>query len=119
MKKILTEYAKSCRHNLSGRKKNFSLSTLAANLIQKSNWLTDHIRSQEWIDGKDSEEGWYNSYYDNHGEAVEGFHHEQVRMMRTGQVFSIMEMLPLMRRIRKIVKAQIIILSEKKLAVTA
>lgn len=104
-KKILTEYAKSCRHNLSGRKKNFSLSTLAANLIQKSNWLTDHIRSQEWIDGKDSEEGWYNSYYDNHGEAVEGFHHEQVRMMLTGQVFSIMGNVATDAQIRKIVKS--------------
>ena len=104
-KKILTEYAKSCRHNLSGRKKNFSLSTLAANLIQKSNWLTDHIRSQEWIDGKDNEEGWYNSYYDNHGEAVEGFHHEQVRMMLTGQVFSIMGNVATDAQIRKIVKS--------------
>ena len=104
-KKILTEYANSCRHNLSGRKKNFSLSTLAANLIQKSNWLTDHIRSQEWIDGKDSEEGWYNSYYDNHGEAVEGFHHEQVRMMLTGQVFSIMGNVATDAQIRKIVKS--------------
>ena len=104
-KKILTEYAKSCRHNLSGRKKNFSLSTLAANLIQKSNWLTDHIRSQEWIDGKDSEEGWYNSYYDNHGEAVEGFQHEQVRMMLTGQVFSIMGNVATDAQIRKIVKS--------------
>ena len=30
----------------------------------------NHIRSQEWIDGKDNEEGWYNSYYDNHGEKI-------------------------------------------------
>ena len=104
-KKVLTEYAKSCRHNLSGRKKNFSLSTLGANLIQKSNWLTNHIRSQEWIDGKDNEEGWYNSYYDNHGEAVEGFHHEQVRMMLTGQVFSIMGNVATDAQIRKIVKS--------------
>ena len=36
---------------------------------------------------KTTEEGWYNSYYDNHGEAVEGFHHEQVRMMLTGLGF--------------------------------
>ena len=65
--------------------------------------VTDHIRSQEWIDGKDSEEGWYNSYYDNHGEAVEGFQHEQVRMMLTGQVFSIMGNVATDAQIRKIV----------------
>lgn len=55
--------------------------------------------------GKVSEEGWYNSYYDNHGEAVEGFHHEQVRMMLTGQVFSIMGNVATDAQIRKIVKS--------------
>ena len=31
----------------------------------------ERLRSQEWIDGP-GEEGWFNSYYDNHGRAVEG-----------------------------------------------
>ena len=35
-------------------------------------------------------EGWYNSYYDNHGRAVEGVFPTGVRMMLTGQVFAIM-----------------------------
>ncbi len=101
---ILSAYAKNCRHNLNGRQKNFSLSMLADNLLQKANWLTDHIRSQEWIDGGENE-GWYNSYYDNHGQAVEGFHHDQVRMMLTGQVFSIMGNVATDTQIEKIVNS--------------
>lgn len=101
---ILSAYAKNCRHNLNGRQKNFSLSMLADNLLHKANWLTDHIRSQEWIDGGENE-GWYNSYYDNHGQAVEGFHHDQVRMMLTGQVFSIMGNVATNTQIEKIVNS--------------
>ena len=48
------------------------------------------------------------------------FHHEQVRMMLTGQVFSIMGNVATDAQIRKNrKKAQIIIFTEKKLAVTA
>lgn len=48
-----------------------------------------HIRANEWInDGE--ENGWFNSYYDNDGKKVEGKQNGAVRMMLTGQVFSIM-----------------------------
>ncbi len=51
--------------------------------------MMDHIRKTEWIeDGK--EEGWFNSYYDNSGKAVEGYFPQGVRMMLTGQVFAVM-----------------------------
>ena len=49
----------------------------------------ERLRSHEWIDGP-GEEGWFNSYYDNHGRAVEGLFKNHVRMMLTGQVFAIM-----------------------------
>lgn len=87
--KILSEYMHQCRHKISGRCIDISLSTLAVNLIQKANWLMEHLRSQEWIDGPNGE-GWFNSYYDNHGRAIEGFFEDHVRMMLTGQVFAIM-----------------------------
>lgn len=101
---ILHEFASRCRHTVSGRRRSFSLSLLAANLIQKANWLTGHIRTQEWIDGPDSE-GWFNSYYDNNGRAVEGFFDGQARMMLTGQVFAIMGNVAKDAQIQKIVKA--------------
>lgn len=87
--RILADYSTRCRHTVTGIRKTFYLSALAENLARKADWLTAHIRSQEWIEGND-EEGWFNSYYDNHGNAVEGFFGDQVRMMLTGQVFSIM-----------------------------
>lgn len=103
-KEILAEYSKSCRHNLSGKQKEYSLSALAMNLLQKASWITEHIRSQEWINLNDTE-GWYNSYYDNHGRSVEGFYEGQVRMMLTGQVFSIMGNVATDEQIRKIIQS--------------
>lgn len=87
--KILSDYTSRCRHTVSGRRVSLSLSALAVNLLQKANWLMEHLRSQEWIDSPGGE-GWFNSYYDNHGRAVEGFFGDHVRMMLTGQVFAIM-----------------------------
>lgn len=88
-RRILSEYASLCRHKISGRRIAISLPSLADSLICKANWLIGHIRAQEWIDGG-AKEGWFNSYYDNHGRAVEGFYKDHVRMMLTGQVFAIM-----------------------------
>lgn len=101
---ILSEYTTRCKHNISGRRLKFSLSSLASNLIQKADWLTEHLRTNEWIDGL-ADEGWFNSYYDNHGHAVEGFHHDHVRMMLTGQVFAIMSHIATDMQTKKIVKA--------------
>lgn len=101
---ILDKYLALCRHNVSGRKKDFLLSSIASNLYHKANWLTEHLRVQEWIDAP-SDEGWFNSYYDNHGNAVEGFFEDHVRMMLTGQVFAIMGFVATDTQIQKIVKS--------------
>ena len=101
---ILSQYASRCKHNVSGKKAAFTLTQIASNLIQKANWLTEHVRAQEWIEGS-SGEGWFNSYYDNHGQAVEGFRDDSVRMMLTGQVFSIMGHIATNEQIQKIVKS--------------
>ena len=87
--RILEKYARMCRHQVSGRRVQFSLNKLAASLEEKADWLTGWLRAHEWIGAGDGE-GWYNSYYDNHGQAVEGIFPGGVRMMLTGQVFAIM-----------------------------
>lgn len=101
---ILSNYTASCCHEISGRRVNVSLSSLAVNLIHRANWLMDYLRTQEWIEG-DNEEGWFNSYYDNHGQAVEGFYKNHVRMMLTGQVFAIMSGTALNPQIQKIARS--------------
>lgn len=88
-RQILSDYVNQCRHTVSGKRSEFSLASLADNLTGKANWLMEHLRSQEWI-SVSADEGWYNSYYDDHGRSVDGVFDGKVRMMLTGQVFSIM-----------------------------
>ena len=86
---VLERYTRRCIHNVSGRTIRVSLRELADNLEIKADWLMEHLRRQEWI--SDGENGWFNSYYDNHGRPVEGVPPDgSVRMMLTGQVFAIM-----------------------------
>ena len=101
---LLQEYTYRCRHNISGRQTAFSPAFLADNLSRKAAWLTEYVRSREWIEGTE-EEGWFNSYYDNHGQAVEGFFPDHVRMMLTGQVFAIMGHVATDTQIQKITKS--------------
>ena len=98
---LLADYTRSCRHQISGEHFSISLSVLADDLERRADWLTGYLREQEWIDGG-ADEGWFNSYYDNHGRAVEGFFPNEVRMMLTGQVFSIMGNVASDEQIRRI-----------------
>ena len=81
----LANYLRSCHHNISGKTVPISVKALAEKLEAMADWLMEHLRSQEWL-----EEGWFNSYYDNSKQRVEGIFDSGVRMMLTGQVFSIM-----------------------------
>lgn len=81
-------FLEACAHTVSGRKCGFDTLQLAAALREKAEQIKAHIRQTEWISG--SQEGWFNSYYDDRKNPVEGFFPDGVRMMLTGQVFAIM-----------------------------
>lgn len=102
--KRLGDYVKRCTHRISGRRFLIRLSDLSDKLEQKADRLAAYLREHEWIDGKD-DEGWFNSYYDDHGRAVEGFFRDHVRMMLTGQVFAIMGNVASEQQIRQIVNS--------------
>ena len=85
----LNEYFESVRHTLSGEKVRISLRDLATDLNAKAEWLFDHLRVQEWIANHDGY-AWFNGYYDNDGQRVEGDHRKGMRMTLTGQVFTLM-----------------------------
>jgi cellobiose phosphorylase len=85
----LAGYFESCQHTISGEKIRISLGNLAGDLSAKSNWMTTHIRENEWIKNQDGY-GWFNGYYDNDGQRVEGDHPNGLRMTLTGQVFTLM-----------------------------
>ncbi|MBO5146327.1 MAG: cellobiose phosphorylase [Lachnospiraceae bacterium] len=102
--KVLLQYAKSCRHTISGIVKTLTISSLAENLREKADWMMSHIRSTEWVTDQDGN-GWFNGYYDNHGRQVEGENENGVRMMLTGQVFSIMSGTATNEQIQSITKS--------------
>ena len=87
--KLLENFVQECRHDISGKRIKLSIEEIAENLEKKADWMMRHIRATEWI-GDDKENSWFNSYYDNNGRRVEGNTKDGVRMMLTGQVFSIM-----------------------------
>lgn len=88
-KSLLDEYTKTCIHDVNGKVVEVEIEALIKNLEDKGEWMMNHIRKTEWV--TDSEgNGWFNGYYDNNGRQVEGVHGDNVRMMLTSQVFSIM-----------------------------
>lgn len=99
---ILDLYTNQCTHYTNGRKISMPLSEIAINLIQKATWLRQHLQQQEWV-SINKEEGWYNSYYDNSGQATDGKKDDHINMMLTGQVFSIMNYVATDQQIRQII----------------
>lgn len=85
----LSDYFDSVRHAVSGQQVSVAVADLARDLAAKADWLRGHLRSQEWV--QDSAGcGWFNGYYDDAGQRVEGQHARGVRMTLTGQVFALM-----------------------------
>ena len=68
--KLLDEYTSLCEHNVKGGMILVSTEQIRKNLVEKAEWLMQHIREKEWISAGD-DMGWFNGYYDNHGNAVE------------------------------------------------
>ncbi|MDD5065471.1 MAG: cellobiose phosphorylase [bacterium] len=85
----LEEYLEKVKYRIKGVKIQIPLDSLVLDLKQKAGWMREHIRKNEWIKDKAGLE-WFNGYYDNDGNRVEGDHHTTVRMTLTGQVFPIM-----------------------------
>ncbi|HSF83912.1 MAG TPA: cellobiose phosphorylase [Anaerolineales bacterium] len=85
----LATYFASCRNKVSGEKVAIPARDLARDLEVKADWLVKHIRKNEWIQDQEGN-GWFNGYYDNNGNRVEGLDGDIVRMTLTGQVFTMM-----------------------------
>ncbi len=85
----LKEYFGTVSHVVSGKKIRVSVPDLADDLFSKSDWMYTHIRHQEWITNAEGY-SWFNGYYDNDGQRLEGDHPNGVRMTLTGQVFTLM-----------------------------
>jgi cellobiose phosphorylase len=85
----LRAYRSVAKSGISGRKIRVAVTDLAEDLRKKGEALAAHVRDKEWI--KDSAgHAWFNGYYDNRSERVEGDRPKNVRMTLTGQVFPVM-----------------------------
>lgn len=85
----LSNYFDLIAKGISGDKIDVAIEDVYSDLEEKYTWFEKHIQEQEFISDKDGN-SWFNSYYDNHGKAVEGDFESGTRMMLTGQVFSLM-----------------------------
>lgn len=102
--RILDNYCQACSSYISGEKKHISIGMVYEGLLEKAKYLKDNIREKELVtDGMGHT--WFNSYYDNHGRQVEGKHQDNIRMMLTGQVFTIMSNTASDEQVEQIVKA--------------
>lgn len=88
-RKLLEIYVDKCKHNISGNVVMIELEKISRDLEEKADWLMENVRVHEWVEDQEGR-GWFNGYYDNHGNQVEGCEDGKIRMMLTGQVFAIM-----------------------------
>lgn len=86
---LLIEYERSVARNVTGNMMIMDAGKLASHLEQMAEWIKKHIRENEMVsDGEGTR--WFNGYYDNDSQRVEGVVNGSVRMMLTSQVFAVM-----------------------------
>jgi cellobiose phosphorylase len=100
----LDAYFQVIRYGVSGRQVSLTLTDLAQDLNRKADWLTDHLRRREWVRSR-AGYGWYNGYYDDDGQRVEGDFPHGTRMTLTAQVFALMGKVASEEQAREIVRA--------------
>jgi cellobiose phosphorylase len=95
----LGEYFKQVEDGISGKVISVNCDQFIKDLESKADWTFEHIRKKEWIP-----EGFFNGYYDNKKERVEGIKGNLVRMSLTSQVFPIMSGVATESQIKEILK---------------
>ena len=74
---------------MSGVQASVSAARVVEDLRAKAAWIEQHLNAQEWISAQG--QSWYNGYYNNDGERVEGLSSSgRVRMTLSGQVYPLM-----------------------------
>jgi len=84
-RKLLEKYSRSTRYKVTGEKIAIPKYELIKDLKKKADWMYENISKNEWL-----KEGFFNGYYNNDKERVEGNINGLLRMTLTGQVFPIM-----------------------------
>ncbi len=85
----LQEYFHRLHSSFAGEKESVPVVVLAAELARMGKWVLQHVSAHEWIESK-SGYCFFNGYYNNDGERVDGDHEDGLRMNLTAQTFAIM-----------------------------
>lgn len=101
---LLNRYYNAVTPSISGEKLKLDITKVASDLRSKAEWAISHLRSNEWISSKEGYE-WFNGYYNDDAQRVEGDFPHGVGMTLTGQVFSIMGGVATDEQVGKISKA--------------
>jgi len=115
--RLFGKYFHSVQPALSGETVEVPIKDLARDLKAKGHWIFAHVRRQEKVKIKEGAKTyeWFNGYYDNNGQRVEGHKERGVRMTLTGQVFSIMSGMATQEEIEKVIISVDHFLKDKKL----
>ncbi|MDP3731826.1 MAG: cellobiose phosphorylase, partial [Candidatus Omnitrophota bacterium] len=82
---LLEKYFQITKYEVSGEKISIPKTKLISDLKKKSDWMYAHIKNNEWL-----KEGFFNGYYDNDKQRLEGNINGLMRMTLTGQAFPVM-----------------------------
>lgn len=110
---FIRDYYASCKHELTGERKRISLRQVAGALRGMAEWIKGHIRETEWLETPEG--GFYNGYYDNHKNRLEGSFPGGTRMTLTSQVFPIMSGTATKEQVEQITRTADRLLYESKL----
>ncbi|MBN1870350.1 MAG: cellobiose phosphorylase [Candidatus Omnitrophica bacterium] len=104
---LIESYFPSVQPSVSGERVMVSIGEIAKDLRAKGQWIFDHVRRYEVVDAgqKGRTHQWFNGYYDNKGERVEGMKGGHARMTLAGQVFPIFSGLANEKEIESIIGA--------------
>jgi cellobiose phosphorylase len=107
---ILERYFNQTKSVVSGKRIDIDTLGLAEDLEKKSDWMMEHIRKKEWL-----AQGFFNGYYDNRKNKVEGIKGNTVRMILASQVFPIMSGVAQSWQIDAVIKSSHRYLWDKKI----
>jgi len=114
---LFGKYFHSVQPVISGETVDVSIKDVVRDLRAKGHWIFAHLRRQEKIQFKEGGKTyeWFNGYYDNKAQRVEGFIGQSLRMTLTGQVFSIMSGMAPDEEVEKIIISVDKFLKDKEL----
>ena len=84
-RRLLDKYFQNTKHGVSGIKAAIPTKELIRDLKEKALWLSEHIRKNGWL-----KEGFFNGYYNDDKQRVEGNRGGIMRMTLTAQALAVM-----------------------------